>query len=78
MERELLLLGLPRFGESHGYHLMEMLDQHLGVFVGLTKPTACRLLDELAREGWLGEREERHGKRPPRKVYTITPAGQEQ
>ena len=78
MERELLLLGLLRTGESHGYHLMEMLDQHVGLFIGLTKPTAYRLLEEMAREGWLSEREEREGKRPPRKVYTITPAGEKQ
>jgi DNA-binding PadR family transcriptional regulator len=77
VERELLLLGLLRAHAMYGYQLNEMIDNHLGVSVKLTKPTAYRLLDEMESSGWVTSREEREGNRPPRFIYTITPAGEE-
>ena len=44
-ERELLLLGLLRRREMHGYQLSEFLDTHLGLFFHLKKATAYNLLD---------------------------------
>jgi len=78
MERKLLLLGLLRAENAHGYHLVEMLEQHLGLSMGLTKPTAYRLLNEMQRDGWLTAHEAREGKRPTKTVYTITEEGQRQ
>ena len=75
MERQLLLLGMLRLGDAHGYQLMETLDSHIGLAAGLTKSTAYRLLEDMARQGWLDGREERPGKHPPRIVYTLTSAG---
>lgn len=76
MERELLLLGLLRSQEMHGYQLHEAIDAHLGMVVQLTKPTAYRLLSNMAEEGWVTYREEQEGNRPPRRVYAITASGE--
>ena len=78
MERKLLLLGLLKAGEAHGYHIMEMLDIHAGFSISLKTPTAYRLLDEMMGEDWLTSREEKEGKRPVRKVYALTPEGERQ
>jgi DNA-binding PadR family transcriptional regulator len=76
MERELLLLGLLRSQDMHGYQLHEAIDSHLGMGVQLTKPTAYRLLSNMAEDGWVTFREEQEGNRPPRRVYGITPQGE--
>jgi len=76
MERELLLLGLLRGREMHGYQINECIDDSLGVNVQLTKPTAYRLLASMANEGWVTSREEQEGNRPSRRVYAITPQGE--
>jgi DNA-binding PadR family transcriptional regulator len=76
MERELLLLGLLRSQDMHGYQLHEAIDSHLGMGIQLTKPTAYRLLSHMAKDGWVTAREEQEGNRPPRRVYTITPQGE--
>jgi DNA-binding PadR family transcriptional regulator len=76
MERELLLLGLLRDAEMHGYQLNEFIDSHLDLMVDLKRPTAYRLLDKMADRGWITYHEEREGNRPPRRVFGITPAGE--
>ena len=76
MERELLLLGLLRSQDMHGYQLHEAIDSHLGMGVQLTKPTAYRLLSNMAEDGWVTFREEQEGNRPPRRVYAITQQGE--
>ncbi len=62
--------------EMHGYQLNELIGSHLGTSVHLKKPTAYRLLNQLSDDGWVTYREEREGKRPPRRVYAITPQGE--
>ncbi len=76
MERKLLLLGLLRSQEMHGYQLNEAIDSHLGASVHLKKPTAYRLLNEMARDGWITYKEEQEGNRPPRRIYSLTPQGE--
>lgn len=76
MERKLLLLGMLKDHEMHGYQINEMIEMHLGTSVQLTKPTAYRLLNQMAEDGWILFREEQEGKRPPRRVYSITPQGE--
>jgi DNA-binding PadR family transcriptional regulator len=78
MDRELLLLGLLRQADMHGYQLMEFIDRDLSTCTDLKKATAYALLDKMAQQGWIGEQEVREGKRPPRRVYSITPAGEAQ
>ncbi|NOZ06957.1 MAG: PadR family transcriptional regulator [Chloroflexi bacterium] len=76
MERELLLLGLLRGQEMHGYQLNDFIDCHYGALVNLKKPTAYRLLNKMADRGWVTYREEREANRPPRRVHKITPQGE--
>jgi DNA-binding PadR family transcriptional regulator len=76
MNRRLLLLGLLRSQEMHGYQLNDFIDSHLGAAVELKKPTAYRLLNKMADDGWITFTEEREGKRPPRRVYAIAPEGE--
>lgn len=75
-ERELLLLGLLRKREMHGYHLADFLDTHLAMFFDLKKSTAYNLLGKMEEWGWVASHEEQEGKRPPRRVYAITPEGE--
>ena len=77
MERELLLLGLLRGHEMHGYQIYEFIGDSLGANAHLTKPTVYRLLNSMADKGWVTGREEQEGKRPSRRVYAITPAGED-
>lgn len=77
MERKLLLLGLLNSSDMYGYQINEMIDQHLGTSVQLTKPTAYRYLNQLFEEGYISSTEEQEGNRPVRHVYSITPEGKE-
>jgi DNA-binding PadR family transcriptional regulator len=76
LEYKLLLLGLLRHQDMYGYQLYEFLDNNLGVCVQLKKPTAYKLLNQMAQDGWVTFREEQEGNRPTRRVYVITPKGE--
>lgn len=76
MERELLLLGALRQQAMHGYQLHEFIERALASCTDLKKPTAYMLLDKMAAAGWVMQKETRSGKRPPRRVYRLTPAGE--
>lgn len=75
-ERELLLLGLLRKREMHGYQLSEFMETHLALFFDIKKATAYSLLGRMEKKGWVTSREEQEGKRPPRRVFAITPEGE--
>jgi DNA-binding PadR family transcriptional regulator len=77
MEKKLLLLGMLRMQQMHGYQLNDFIDAHMGASVQLTRPTAYHLLKQMAEDGWISFTEEQEGNRPPRRVYAITPAGEE-
>lgn len=76
MNDRLLLLGLLRREEMHGYQLHEFIDRELAFCTDLKKPTAYYLLNKMTAEGWISEETAQEGNRPPRKVYSITPAGE--
>ncbi len=76
MERELLLLGLLRQHEMHGYELHSFIENAMSTCVDLKKPTAYLLLDNMATLGWITVTEQRAGNRPPRKVYRLTAGGE--
>lgn len=76
MERELLLLGVLRQGEMHGYQLHDFIERSLAFCSDLKKPTAYFLLDKMAANGWVSVKEAREGNRPQRRVYSLTPAGE--
>jgi len=75
MERELLLLGLLRQHEMHGYELHGFIERVMSTCVDLKKATAYFLLDKMTRAGWVSVSETREGKRPARKTYQLTAAG---
>ena len=77
MEKKLLLLGILRQQEMHGYQLNEFIDANLSLCTDLKKPTAYFLLDKMAAEGWITAEQEQEGNRPPRRVYRLTPAGEQ-
>ena len=76
MEKKLLLLGLLRRQEMHGYQLNEFIDNNLSLCTDLKKPTAYYLLDKMAADGWISAASEQEGNRPPRRVYRLTDAGE--
>lgn len=78
MERELLLLGLLRQHEMHGYELHSFIENAMSTCIDLKKPTAYLLLDQMTAAGWITVSEQRSGNRPPRKVYRLTTAGEAQ
>lgn len=76
MDRQLLLLGLLREQEMHGYQLNEYIDRQMAFCVDLKRSTAYYLLDKLCRDGYVTEEVGREGNRPERRIYRITAAGE--
>ena len=61
MEKKLLLLGLLRRQEMHGYQLNEFIDNNLALCTDLKKPTAYYLLDQMSKDGWISAEAEQEG-----------------
>lgn len=76
MDTALLILGLLRGWDSHGYQLMDFLEKRLSYLVDLKKPTTYALLERLRRNGYVTMTIEREGNRPERRVYQVTPEGE--
>lgn len=76
MDDKLLLLGLLRQQQMHGYRLFEFIERDMSTCIDLKKPTAYYLLNRMAQDGWVEERQEQEGNRPPRKVYRLTDQGE--
>jgi len=71
------LLLLLREGASHGYSLVEGL-QRFGFAEGSIDPSIVyRTLREMEQEGWVVSEWDVTGPGPPRRVYRVTPAGEE-
>ncbi len=78
MYRELLLLGVLRHKQMHGYELHEFINRDLAFCTDIKKPTAYHLLQKMAEQGWITEIPETNAptNRPPRTVYQLTPVGE--
>lgn len=76
MDDRLLLLGLLREQQMHGYQLWEFIGGGLSTCTDLKKPTAYYLLNKMAQDGWVEEHSEQEGNRPPRRVYRLTAQGE--
>jgi DNA-binding PadR family transcriptional regulator len=50
----------------------------VGSSLRLTKPTAYRILHNLADKGLIHFREEKDGNRPTRRIYSLTPKGEKE
>jgi DNA-binding PadR family transcriptional regulator len=77
MDRELLLLGILRQHQMHGYQLVEFIDHNMHGWMDLKRPTTYFLLEKMAAAGWVYYEQEQAGRRPLRLVYQLTPAGEE-
>ena len=77
MDEKLLLLGILRRHEMHGYQLYEFIDRDMGACIEIKKPTAYYLLNKMAQDGWLSEAQAQEGNRPPRTVYRMTELGEQ-
>ena len=76
-ENELLILGLLQEQEQHGYQINEFIEQNLARLTTMKRPTAYATLDRLHKQGFVSVRTEQPGNRAPRKVYALTPTGEE-
>jgi len=76
MDRKLLLLGLLRMQEMHGYQLNDFIDAFLAVCVDVKKPTAYYLLNKMYEDGWIAVEEQQEGNRPVRRIYSIAAKGE--
>ena len=76
MERELLLLGLLRRADMHGYQLHEFINQNMASCIDLKKPTAYFLLEKMAEKDWITQTEIQEGNRPPSRVYQVKAEGE--
>lgn len=75
-DKILQLLGAILANRSHGYELTALLETP-GVPISIGKGNAYQILEKLERDGWLESNEERVGKRPQKKVFSITRLGRE-
>jgi len=76
MDEKLLLLGMLRQQQMHGYQLFEFIERDMSTCIDLKKPTAYYLLNRMAQDGWVEEHQEQEGNRPPRKVYRLSSQGE--
>jgi DNA-binding PadR family transcriptional regulator len=76
-ENELLILGLLREQEQHGYQINEFIEQKLGRLTTMKRPTAYATLDRLHKQGCVSVRTEQPGNRAPRKVFALTAEGEQ-
>ena len=77
MEKKLLLLGLLLSHGMHGYQLNEVLQKNPGIPISLKKSNAYKLLNDMEKDGWVTYTKEQEGKRPQKRVYTVTAQGEE-
>lgn len=78
MNKRLLLLGVLRSQEFHGYSLVDYLQNHVTGGAAIGKSNAYRLLGSLESEGLIRSHREREGRRPERFVYEVTNKGERQ
>lgn len=76
MDRQLLLLGILRQQELHGYELHDFIDNNLSSCTDMKKSTAYYLLKKMEEAGFISQETKQEGNRPPRQVFHLTPAGE--
>lgn len=76
MEATLLVLGLLKLQDMHGYQLGDLIDKRLKYLTDLKKPTLYHLLGKLEGEGLVQKSASREGNRPERFTFQLTAAGE--
>jgi DNA-binding PadR family transcriptional regulator len=75
MDHTLLILGLLKLEEMHGYQLGDLIDKRLKYLTDLKKPTLYHLLAKLESAGQVTKSVSRAGNRPERYTYRLTKTG---
>lgn len=75
MDHTLLVLGLLKLQDMHGYQLGDLIDRRLKYLTDLKKPTLYHLLGKLESAGLVTRSVSREGNRPERYTYTLTDNG---
>ncbi len=78
MDHTLLVLGLLKLQDMHGYQLGDLIDRRLKYLTDLKKPTLYHLLGKLEQDGAVTKSASREGNRPERFTYKLTPTGEKQ
>jgi len=71
------VLGMLMFGEMSGYDLTKAIEGSIGFFWAPAKSQLYSELRRLVTLGWAREREVEQTDRPDKRIYTITPPGEE-
>ncbi len=74
---ELALVGLLRDAPAHGYELMERYQATLAPICHLEMSNLYSVLRKLEAEGWVEGDLQPQGSRPPRRVFSVTRAGEQ-
>lgn len=77
MDHILLILGLLKLQEMHGYQLSDLIDKRLKHLTDLKKPTLYHILGKLEADGDVTQTTSREGNRPERYTYKLTKQGVE-
>jgi len=71
------VLGMLTFHEMSGYDLGKAIEGSIGFFWAPAKSQLYAELRRLVTLGWARERKVEQADRPDKRIYTITPAGEE-
>lgn len=75
----LYILGLLlRYGPQHGYQIKKLLQEQMADFTDIKLPTIYYHLERMEAAGFLTAREEAAGARPEKRVYQVSPWGEEE
>jgi DNA-binding PadR family transcriptional regulator len=74
---EFALLGLLEQGSKHGYQLYQILISDLGQVWHISLSQAYNILNRLENQGFISAEVLPQEKLPDRKLFSLTPAGQE-
>ena len=78
MYNELVILGLLMEGPRHGYELLRLIrERGMHEYINLAASSMYKTLERLQAQGHIEAHLERVGSRPERRVYRITPKGEE-
>ena len=75
MDHTLLVLGLLKLQEMHGYQLSDLIDRRLKYLTDLKKPTLYHILGKLKDAEYVTQSVSREGNRPERYTYRLTKSG---
>jgi DNA-binding PadR family transcriptional regulator len=76
---DLVILGLLKEGPRYGYQIQQLIRQrHMDQYIRLAVSSMYKTLARLEREGYVKSHAQQVGARPTRRIFHITPKGEEQ